>query len=69
MAEIYANELWRVINNQVVNGFTENDLESFREPRNSFNSRVTTWGAYDKTYMYYKNSYTYTCILICMNIL
>jgi len=55
MSKIYANELWRVINNQVVNGFTENDLESFREPKNSFNSRVTTWGAYDKTYMYYKN--------------
>jgi putative sugar O-methyltransferase len=55
LAKIYANELWRTINNQVVNGLTDNDLESFREPGNSFNSRVTTWGAYDNTYRYYKN--------------
>ena len=54
MLDIRENELWKIINRDLVGDFTENDLKSFRHPKCAFNTRITRWGPYDNTYRYFK---------------
>jgi putative sugar O-methyltransferase len=54
MVGICENELWKIINRELVGDFTENDLKSFRHPKCAFNARIATWGPYDNTYRYFK---------------